>query len=162
MEGLAELGINKNLIKNKELLSDLLEKEEKYRNEEEDSDNGGDDGNSTDRSEEEKTASESSQPEDSQNSHLDYHSKAEAENNHSENTCLFFQANVLNPCQHYEGPNVYDTAVMKCPKCLWVDYHKVCPLCDDKIPLDGKHGEHNLRRCYDFGATIYKNEKTSK
>ena len=29
MEGLAELGINKNLIKNKKLLSDLLEKEKR-------------------------------------------------------------------------------------------------------------------------------------
>ena len=35
MEGLAELGINKNLIKNKKLLSDLLGKEKRYRNEEE-------------------------------------------------------------------------------------------------------------------------------
>ena len=52
LEGLAELGVNKNLIKNKELLSDLLKKEKKYRNEEEGSDNGGDDGNSTDSNEE--------------------------------------------------------------------------------------------------------------
>ena len=37
-----------------------------------------------------KTASESSQPEDSQNSHLDCHSKAEAENSDSENTSFFF------------------------------------------------------------------------
>ena len=73
------MGINKNLIKNKKLLSDLLEKEKRYRNEEEDSDNGGDDGNLTDSNEEEETASESSQPEESQNSHLDYHSEAEAE-----------------------------------------------------------------------------------
>ena len=40
MEGLAALGINKNLIKNKKLLSDLLDKEKRYRNEEEESDNG--------------------------------------------------------------------------------------------------------------------------
>ena len=55
MEGLAELGINKNLIKNKKLLSYLLEKEKRYRNEEEEeeSDNGADDGNSTDSNEEE-------------------------------------------------------------------------------------------------------------
>ena len=53
MEGLAELGINKNLIKNKKLLSDPLEKEKSYRNEEEESDNGADDSNSTDSNEEE-------------------------------------------------------------------------------------------------------------
>ena len=48
---------------------------------------------------------------------------------------------------------------MKYPKCFLVEYHKICPICDDKIPLAGKH---SLRRCYNCGATTYKNEKTSK
>ena len=52
---------------------------------------------------------------------------------------------------------MYDTAVMK-----WVDNHKICPLYNHKIPLNRKHGEHSLRRCYDCGAITHKNEKTSK
>ena len=39
LDGLAELGIDKGLIKNKKLLSDLIEKEKRYRNVENTSDN---------------------------------------------------------------------------------------------------------------------------
>ena len=39
LDGLAELGINKGLIKNKKLLSDLIEKEKGYQNTENTSDN---------------------------------------------------------------------------------------------------------------------------
>ena len=39
LDGLAELGIDKGLIKNKKLLSDLIEKEKGYRNAENTSDN---------------------------------------------------------------------------------------------------------------------------
>ena len=33
-----------------------------------------------------------------------------------------------NPCEHCEKYNVYGTLIMKCPKCSWHDYHKVCPM----------------------------------
>ena len=56
MEGLSELGINKKLIKNKNVLSDILQKEQVFRDEEEN--NEADEGNSTDSNEEEETASE--------------------------------------------------------------------------------------------------------
>ena len=39
LDGLEELGIDKGLIKNKKLLSDLIEKEKGYRNSENTSDN---------------------------------------------------------------------------------------------------------------------------
>ena len=39
LDGLEELGIDKGLIKNKKLLSDLIEKEKGYRNAENTSDN---------------------------------------------------------------------------------------------------------------------------
>ena len=39
LDGLAELGVDKGLIKNKKLLSDLIEKEKGYRNAENTSDN---------------------------------------------------------------------------------------------------------------------------
>ena len=39
MDGLAELGIHKGLIKNKKLLSDLIEQEKGYRNAEDTSEN---------------------------------------------------------------------------------------------------------------------------
>ena len=39
LDGLAELGVDKGLIKNKKLLSDFIEKEKGYRNAENTSDN---------------------------------------------------------------------------------------------------------------------------
>ena len=57
LDGLAQLGVDKRLIKNKKVLSDILQKEQAYRDKEE-SDNETSDGNSTDSSDEE-TASES-------------------------------------------------------------------------------------------------------
>ena len=31
------------------------------------------------------------------------------------------------PCEHCENSNVYGTLIMKCPKCFWHDYYKICP-----------------------------------
>ena len=61
LEGLAELGVDKRLIKNKKLLrllSDLLEKEKEYRNNEGSENN---EEQSTDSEDEVETASENSQ-----------------------------------------------------------------------------------------------------
>jgi len=57
LEGLAELGVDKRLIKNKKLLSDLVEKEKEYRNNEGSENN---EEQSTDSEDEVETASENS------------------------------------------------------------------------------------------------------
>ena len=59
--GLAELGVHKRLIKNKKILSNLLEKETAYRESENEAD---DDSDSNDSSDVEKTASEESDSEE--------------------------------------------------------------------------------------------------
>ena len=71
LDGLAELGVNKRLIKNKKLLSDLLEKERGYQDKEDESGNEANDKNLSDSSEEEESSSENSQPEESHNSGLE-------------------------------------------------------------------------------------------
>ncbi|KAL9976508.1 hypothetical protein ACROYT_G013817 [Oculina patagonica] len=109
-------------------------------------------------SEEEGTASEEgSGAEESQGSESD--SDKEAENSDFENV---IQTKASSPCEHCEGSNVYDTAIMKCPKCYWEDNCKICPICEHEIPLDRKHEKNTLRRCYDCGAITHKNVKTSK
>ena len=60
LDGLAELEVDKRLIKNKKILSDLLEKEKAYRENENEAD---DDNDSNDSSDQEETASEQSQSE---------------------------------------------------------------------------------------------------
>ena len=58
LHGLAELGVDKRLIKNKKILSDLLEKEKAYRENENKAD---DDNDINDSSDQEESASEQSQ-----------------------------------------------------------------------------------------------------
>ena len=79
-EGLAELGVNKRLIKNKKVLSDILQKEQVYRDKEEEED----DNNSTGSSEEEETASEEGSG-DEESLERESDSDKEVENSDSEN-----------------------------------------------------------------------------
>ena len=65
---MAELGVDKRLIKNNKLLRDLLEKGKEYRDNEYSENNQG---QSTDSEEDEKTASENSQSQETENRDLE-------------------------------------------------------------------------------------------
>ena len=54
-----------------------------------------------------------------------------------------------NLCEHCENSNVHGTLIMKCPKCFWHDYYKICPICDHQIP----RRETTSKRAF-FGDTI--------
>ena len=130
LEELAELGVDKRLIKNKKLLrllSDLLEKEKEYRNNEGSENN---EEQSTDGEDDVETASENSQSQETRKNDLE--AGSDNENSDSESTTII-QENNPNPCQHCEGSNVYHTAVMKCPKCFWHDNREICPVCSHNI-----------------------------
>ena len=43
------------------------------------------------------------------------------------------------PCEHCENSNVYGTLIMKCPKCFWHYYYKICPICDHQIPEERRY-----------------------
>ena len=66
LDGLAQLGVDKRLIKNKKVLSDILQKEQVYRDKEE-SDNETSDGNLTDSGEEETASEPNSQQQEPEN-----------------------------------------------------------------------------------------------
>ena len=140
-EGLAELGVDKRLIKNKKIPSDLLEKgkEKVYRN------NKGSENNeeqSTDSEKDEEIASDSSHSQESENSHPE----AESDNKNSDSESpTFVEEKDLNPCQHCEGLNVCHTAVMKCPKCFWHDYREISSVCSHNIPIDPKHIKEEIQ-----------------
>ena len=63
LDGLAELGVDKRLIKNKKIFSDLLEKEKAYRENENEADDDNDSNDSNDSSDQEESPSEQSQSE---------------------------------------------------------------------------------------------------
>ncbi|CAH3139530.1 unnamed protein product [Porites lobata] len=141
LDGLAELGIDKGLIKNKKLLSDLIEKEKGYRNEEEE------------------VASENGvETEGTQESDNDTENDSEETESSSPETSTTFHSK--SPCEHCENSNVYSTLIMKCPKCFWHDNYKICPICDHQIPEERKYIKEGFLRCHDCGLITHKNTKT--
>ena len=66
----------------------------------------------------------------------------------------------LSPCERCESSNVYWTLIMKCPKCFWHDYYKICPICDHQIPVGRNYIKEGFLRCHDCGAVTHKNAKT--
>ena len=99
LDGLAELGVNKRLIKNKKLLYELLEKEKAYRGQQEAQNQTSTD-NSSDSGEEE-TASESGQQQESENgSDVEDDSNDSPENSDCESDLV--ETKSVHPCYHCE------------------------------------------------------------
>ena len=144
--GLTELGVYKRLIKNKKILSNLLEKEKVYRENEREGDDDSDRSDISDRSEGEESHSESN----------DMESDSESDQER------IIQKESSKPCHHCQNWNMSVTAAVKCPRCFWHDNNSICPVCDYDIPVDNEHIKKAFARCNDCGATCYENMKTSK
>ena len=59
-----------------------------------------------------------------------------------------------------ENSDVYGTSIMKCPKCFWRDYYKICPICDHQIPEGRNYKKGGFLRFHDCGPVPHKNVKT--
>ena len=163
LDGLAELGIDKGLIKNKKLLSDLIEKEKGYQNVENTSDNESNNEESSsdieNQEEEEEVASENGvEAEGTQESDNDTENDSQETESSSPETSTTFHSK--RPCEHCENSNVYGTLIMKCPKCSWHYYCKIYPICDHEIPEERNYIKEGFLRCHDCGAITHKNAKT--
>ena len=146
LDGLAELGVDKRLVKNKKILIDLLEKEKVNR------ENEGEGGDDSDRSD----SSDSSAEEESQSESNDAESDSES---HQEG---IIQKESSKPCHHCQNWNVSVTAVVKCPRCFWHANFTICPICGYDIPFDSEHIKEAFACCNDCGAGSHENMKTSK
>ena len=154
LDGLAQLGVDKRLIKNKKVLSDILKKEQAYRDKEE-SDNETSDGNSTDSSGEETASEPNSQqqePENVSDHEVESNDEVEYSDDQVEHSASEILTKEAAPCHHCESSNVSPSVVVKCPICLWYDNQKICSICSHKIPMDRKHREDMFTRCYDCGS----------
>ena len=163
LDGLAELGIDKGLIKNKKLLSDLIEKKKGYRNVENTSDNESKNEESSsdiENQEEEEVGSENGVEaggiQESDNDTDNDSQKTESNIPETSTTFSHFKS----PCEHCQNSNVCCTLIMKCPKCFWHDYYKICPICDHQIPEERKYVKEGFLRCHDCGVVTHKNAKT--
>ena len=161
LDGLAELGIDKGLIKNKKLLSDLIEKEKGYQNVENTSDNESNNEESSsdieNQEEEEEVASENGvEAEGTQESDNDTENDSEETESSSPETSPTIHSENL--CKHCENSNVYGKLITKCPKCFWHDYYKICPICG--IPEGRNYIKEGFLQCHNCGVITDKNAKT--
>ena len=164
LDGLAQLGVDKRLIKNKKVLSDILQKDQAYRDREE-SDNETSDGNSTDSSDEETASEPNNQQQESENvSDPEFESDDQVEN--SDDQVEHCASEILTkesaPCHHCESSIVSPSVAVKCPICLWHDNQRICPICSYKIPVDRKHMKDMFTRCYDCGSVKHIKMRNSK
>ena len=143
LDGLAELGVDKRLIKNKKILSDLLEKEKVHLENEGESD---DESDISDKSDGQESQSESN--------------GAESDGESDQERIIQQVSSKL--CRHCQNWNMSVTAVVKCPRCFWHDNSSICPICGYDIPVDNEHIKEAFARCNDSGAMCHKNMKTSK
>ena len=146
LEGLAELGVDKRLVKNKKILSYLLEKEKVYREDEGEGDDYSDRSDISDSSDGEESRSESN----------DVESESESDQER------IIQKESSKPCHHCQNWNMSVTVVVKCPRCFWHNNIPICPVCGYDIPVDNEHIKEAFARCNDFNATCHENMKTSK
>ena len=163
LDGLAELGIDKGLIKNKRMLSDLIEKEKGYQNVKNTSNNESNNEESSsdieNQEEEEEVASENGvEAEGTQENDNDTENDSQETESSSPETSTTFHSK--SPCEHCENSNVYSTLIMKCPKCFWHDNYSICPICDHQIPEERNYIKEGFLRCHDCGAITHKNAKT--
>ena len=150
IDGLAELGINKRLIQNKRILAELLEKEQAYRDKDSEASDGEMLSESSDNEDETERASEISEHQESENPDLEPEGNSE----------ILLKGN--GPCYYCNGENVYERAVVKCPRCFWHDGYRICPICAHEIPVDRKHLTDGFISCTDCNAVKHIDSKTSK
>ena len=152
LDGLAELGIDKHLIKNKKILIDLLEKEKVYRDQDK-SDSEGNDEEMIDIEDGAETASESGDG-------MEYEDFEETTTGDSKNVAQIFLKSKF-PCNYCNGSHVYQTAVVRCPICCWHDDYKICPVCERDIPVnERKYSKDGFIRCTDCYAVKHIDPKT--
>ena len=160
LDGLAELGIDNGLIKNKKLLSDLIENEKDYRNNESTFEKESNVESSSDREEEEEEIASVNGSEDEETQESDNNTENDSEETESSSPETSTTIHSENLCEHCENSNVYRTLIMKCPKCFWHDYYKICPICDHQIPEERNYIKEGFLRYHDCGAITHKTAKT--
>ena len=63
-------------------------------------------------------------------------------------------------CCYCNGGNVYERAVVKCPRCFWHDGYRICPICANQIPVARKHLTDGFIWCTDCHAVKHTDSKT--
>ena len=144
------------------MLSNLIEKEKGYRNAENTSENESNDEESSsdiENHEAEEVVSENGvEAEGTQESDNDTENDSQQTESSSPEKSTTFHSK--RPCEHCENSNLYWTLIMKCSKCFWHNYYKICPICNHQIPEGRNNIKEGFLRCHDRGAVTHKNAET--
>ena len=160
IDGLAELGINERLIQNKRILAKLLEKEQAYQDKDSEAGDKEMVSESSDNEDDTETASEIS---DQESENPDLEPDGNSDVPYSEETASSeILLTVKRPCYYCNGENVYERAVVKCPRCFWQDGYSICLICVHQIPVDRKHLTDGFIWCADCHTVKHIDSKTLK
>ena len=114
IDGLAELGINKRLIQNKRILAELLEKEQAYHDKDSEAGDKEMVSESSNNEDDTETASEISDQE-SENPDLEPEGNSDVPYSEESSEIL---VKLNGPCYYCNGENVYERAIVRCPRCF--------------------------------------------
>ena len=147
------------------MLSDLIEKEKGYRNAENTCENESNNEESSsdieNQKEAEEVASENGvEAEGTQESDYDTENGSQETESSSPETSTTFHSK--SPFEDCKNSNVHGTVIMKCPKCFWQDYYKICPIRDHQIPEGRNYIKEGFLRCHDCGAITHKTPRRWK
>ena len=160
LDGLAELGIDRGLITNKKLLSDLIEKEKGSRNVENTSEN-----ESNMRRVHRvlkirrgkwllRMAVKLKTPKRATTTLKTVREHKVIAMKRPPPFTLKIPLNIVRILMCTAG-----TLTMKCRKCSWHDSYKICPICDHQIPEERINMKEGFLGCYEGGAITHKTAK---
>ena len=161
LDGIAEIGINKRLVRNKKILADLVIREHAElrqttsgSDDEYESDTSSQYNNDNEVSEAER--GEGSECEDENDGDSDKHSVSDREETEVD----------LTSCQKCSSANLCHIFVVKCPKCKWQDGYistqaKLdCEICQDRFSLEKKTLRELLQLCNTCGFLSHTNARS--
>ena len=152
LNGIAEIGINKALVKNKKILAELIVKENEIQSED-DSDEESDTDTASQGSEQSK-ASETEQDEESDRGFNDENSRDGEQNQGT--------------CPNCKSADQCDIAVISCPKCKWQEGFIVpltnmkCDICEGELCLDKSCLSDVFQLCNACGHLVHANVKSGR
>lgn len=162
IEGLAELGINKSWIGNKQILSDILDEEEIQHQEKIESGDGeSDDDESEEESDDDESNDNSEQEEEEEESDDESNDESEQEEENEPNT------DNKQHCSHCGSHDADVKRTAQCPRCKWEDriFCKAkknqtvyCPFCSNKFHLTNDTARSIFVKCDDCKTLSHNSE----
>ena len=157
LDGIAEIGINKTLVKNKKILAELIVKENEIQN-----GDGSDEESDTDTSSQGSEQSKTSETEQDEESEKEQEDRGFNDENSSDG-----EQN-QGTCPNCDSPDQCHIAVISCPKCKWKEgfiaplTNMKCDICKGGLCLDKNCLRDVFQLCDACGHLVHTNVKSGR